>query len=64
MKNALPCPFCGCKKARYQSDMPEHVEGHLSFVECDRCGALGPWTDQGRIRALEYWNRRAQEKLP
>ena len=54
----LPCPFCGGKPSRYESDY-----GELYGIGCDNeeiCGVL-PSTDNCVIEkdAIAAWNRRA-----
>ena len=57
MSKRRSCPFCG-----HDHSMVWHI-GHLIkpwFVECTRCLATGPSADTEE-RAIELWNRRAEE---
>ena len=55
-----PCPFCG-----HASATRKHLDGtilHPAFqYECDHCGAVAPWSDQGD--ELDLWNERASLTL-
>lgn len=63
MQNKLkPCPFCGAKVT--DEDQPiglgyaYHIDAYC--VCCDKCGATGGHHD-GRVEAIEAWNRRAND---
>ena len=49
-----PCPFCG--SGRLGNEM-EHIKKRHR-VNCDNCGACGPWGDTV-VEALTLWNVRA-----
>lgn len=61
MAELKPCPFCGAKVTDkdepivlgYVYDMDAYEVG------CDRCGASAGYHD-GRVEAIEAWNRRAE----
>ena len=60
------CPFCGEAEGVlveaaviYASD--NRVDAvFLDCVECQSCGALGPWADK-RAYAIKAWNERKEE---
>ena len=59
-----PCPFCGAKAN--DKDQPiglgyvYHIDAYS--VCCDRCGASGGNHD-GKVEAIEAWNRRVGDDL-
>lgn len=64
-----PCPFCG-GRARVCGVFPMAAGGSFArCVRCDECGAhggmfvvhAGSLPDTARERAVEAWNKRAEE---
>ena len=43
MSDLKPCPFCGCRRCRVETDEhPDHrLVDRVLFVQCDDCGARG-----------------------
>jgi Lar family restriction alleviation protein len=62
------CPFCGEIKDLVVAELivgpiggGEGDYGERTAVECQKCGALGPWGDTFK-KAAESWNKRQEEK--
>ena len=54
-----PCPFCGSKKLHYSKPTPYGCPAFWSSsVACIECGAEIIGKDD---KAIEAWNRRAEE---
>lgn len=56
-----PCPFCGTKKTDIVGNttgvsMHSYPGGYR--VECEKCGATGPWDNEDPVRALNLWDSR------
>ena len=57
MAELKPCPFCGSKKVK--------VNQFKEYVECDRCGATGPFISNQFLfrttskKAIAAWNKRS-----
>ena len=55
-----PCPFCGSEKLHYSKPTAYGTPAHwLSSVSCTECGAEVTGRDD---KAIEAWNRRAEDK--
>lgn len=60
-----PCPFCG---EADNIDFCDPDNGHVLFVECHQCGALGPSYEHAIInealrQARRLWNREGADFL-
>ena len=58
-----PCPF-GCqedKGVRLTRDGHPDSDDESWVVECEYCGARGPWS-RHRLNAVELWNKRSALK--
>lgn len=58
----LPCPFCGTTKNETVDHAPgvsmhSYPSGYR--VECEKCGATGPWDNDDAVRALALWDARS-----
>lgn len=55
----LPCPFCG------STDIRKTDNGHEEWLQCEKCGAGGPWIEppEGHdftgTELADQWNTRA-----
>ena len=54
--DCLPCPFCGCEDIGLTNVGCERGDGYI--VNCEDCGAEGPFAADGQLAAQEKWNRR------
>ena len=55
MKPTLPCPFCFSMEVR-----PIRDRGNIEWrVECDFCGAYGPWSSI-KNTAILLWDTRKE----
>lgn len=60
-----PCPFCGEAE---RIDFCDPANGHVLFVECHQCGALGPSYEHAIVnealrQARRLWNREGADVL-
>jgi len=57
--NILPCPFCGSHEVSISHSVDlDDVPASL-YVECHKCGAMGPETNPHHGKAVEKWNARS-----
>ena len=73
MDDRTPCPFCGWKSVRIESDRgrmrTEYTVIGEWFAYCPNCGARGPVVYQHHrsdetcmYEAMELWNHRTRRK--
>lgn len=71
MANCIPCPFCGWRNVRPESDRGRVRTAYSItcewFVSCPNCGARGPVVCQNhrsdgtcKNEAIKLWNRWAR----
>lgn len=53
--NLSPCPFCGNAQTNILS--VEQTGGNTKYVQCQKCGARGPWFNY-KDTPEEKWNTR------
>lgn len=56
-----PCPFCACTTIKHRDD------GETGWLECDWCGATGPYSSEDAAAELsveQAWNKRILADRP
>lgn len=54
----LPCPFCGSREVSISHSVDLDDVPASRYVECHKCGAMGPETKPNSGTAVKKWNQR------